>query len=150
MPADGLDDAVELIVGRRVVAAHWKHEVDGIKQAGEGLGEVGCLIGLQRVLQGFLWAAQRERIGGTTEDILPDKKCKRKVLTHSYGGSTDKRLPLFSRERNRQSGQKIAPLYAKVGLKDSTFQISKGTMTPTIYLLMQTDIFSSKWRNCLC
>lgn len=56
LPADGLDDAVQLIVGGRVVAAHREHEVDGIKQAREGLGEVGCLIRLQRVLQSLLWA----------------------------------------------------------------------------------------------
>lgn len=57
MPADGLDDAVQLIVGGRVVAAHREHEVDGIKQARQGLGEVGRLIRLQRVLQSLLWAA---------------------------------------------------------------------------------------------
>lgn len=61
LPGDGFDDAVQLIVGRRVVAAHGEHEVDGIKQAREGLGEVGCLVWLQRVLQSLLWATQTQR-----------------------------------------------------------------------------------------
>lgn len=55
MPADSLDDAVQLVIGGRVAAAHGEHEVDGIKQAREGLGEVGCLVWLQRVLQSLLW-----------------------------------------------------------------------------------------------
>lgn len=61
LPADGLDDAVELVVGGRVAATHREHEVDRIKQAGEGLGEVGCLIWLQRVLQSLLWAAHTHK-----------------------------------------------------------------------------------------
>lgn len=56
LPADGLDDAVQLIIRGRIAATHRKHKVDRIKQAREGLGEVGCLIRLQRVLQSLLWA----------------------------------------------------------------------------------------------
>lgn len=69
LPGDGFDDAVQLIVGRWVVAAHREHEVDGIKQAREGLGEVGCLVRLQRVLQSLLWATQTQR---DTEPQTPD------------------------------------------------------------------------------
>lgn len=62
VPADGLDDAVQLIIGGWVAAAHREHEVDRIKQAREGLGEVGCLVRLQRVLQSLLWAAHTHRL----------------------------------------------------------------------------------------
>ncbi len=61
LPADGLDDAVQLIIGGRVTAAHREHEVDGIKQAREGLGEVRRLIRLQRVLQSLLGAAHTHK-----------------------------------------------------------------------------------------
>jgi len=56
LPAHGLDDAVQLVIGGRVAAAHREHQVDGIEQAREGLGKVGCLIWLQRGLQSILWA----------------------------------------------------------------------------------------------
>lgn len=56
-PGDGLDDAVQLVSGGGVAPPHGEHQVDGIEEAGEGLGEVGRLKLLQGVLQSLLWAA---------------------------------------------------------------------------------------------
>lgn len=39
------------------MAAHGEHQVDGVKQAGQGLGQVGRLEGLQAVFQGLLRTA---------------------------------------------------------------------------------------------
>lgn len=39
------------------MAAHGEHQVDGVKQAGQGLGQIGRLEGLQGVLQGLLRTA---------------------------------------------------------------------------------------------
>lgn len=61
MPADSLDDAVQLVVGGRVAATHGKNEVDRIEQAREGLREVGRLVRLQRVLQSLLWTTHKHK-----------------------------------------------------------------------------------------
>lgn len=49
LPADGLDDAVQLVVGGRVAAPHGKHQVDGIEEAREGLREVRRFVRLQGI-----------------------------------------------------------------------------------------------------
>lgn len=59
-PADGLDDALQLIVGGRVAPAHREHEVDGVKEARERLGQVSCFIRLKRILQGPLGTARTQ------------------------------------------------------------------------------------------
>lgn len=61
LPAYGLDDTVQLVVGGRVAAPHGKHQVDGIKQAREGFGEVCCFVRLQRVFQSLFRAAHTHK-----------------------------------------------------------------------------------------
>ena len=55
VPADGPDDAVQFVGGGRGLPPHGEHQVDGVKEAGQGLGQVGRLVGQQGVLQGLLW-----------------------------------------------------------------------------------------------
>lgn len=62
MPADGLDDAVQLVAGWGVVAPQGEHQVDGIEETGQRLGQIGRLVGLERVFQSLLWAGSNTQI----------------------------------------------------------------------------------------
>ena len=54
------------------MAAQREHQVDGIKQARQGLGQVGSLVGLQGVFQGLLWTAHTHTTPSLNVYIPPD------------------------------------------------------------------------------
>lgn len=138
LPADGLDDAVQLVIGGWVAAAQREHKVDRIKQAREGLGKVGCLVRLQRVLQSLLWAAYTQKMD---TKIKKDAEC-------TYTEDVFRRQIQFSSlSHNSQSEQELSPLHCQVAFK--TFQINQGTHNILTFSYWHI-VISSNWLIYLC
>lgn len=52
-------DAVQFIIRGGVSAPLWENKVDGVKESGQRLGQVGCFIWLKRILQILLWTEKK-------------------------------------------------------------------------------------------
>lgn len=89
LPADSLDDAVQFVARWRVVTPEGEHQVDGIKKTGQRLGQIGCLVGLERVFQGLLWAVSDTNTHFHTYiNAYRDKCTEHRYTNKEYRSST--------------------------------------------------------------
>ena len=56
LPGDGLGDTVHLLWGRGVQSSRGEHKVDGIKESGQGSGQIRILEGSEGLTQRLLGA----------------------------------------------------------------------------------------------
>lgn len=73
-------DALQFIIRGWVSASLRENKVDGVKESGQRLGQVGCFIWLKRILQILLWTGKKppskQLLMGFTKCICKTSKCQ--------------------------------------------------------------------------